>query len=140
MFDDMWDLWGIAFLLDFPKNILDNFSITLRYSNQLWGHKPFRLNNYLLAHADFQVLVHSTWNNPISFGWKDFILKEKIKSLKGVVIYLVFRIDSQIDSLREEMSSLVSRIDLGILSVDEIGDRSRAITRLCSLLRVIDSQ
>lgn len=119
---------------------MDNFSITLRYSNQLWDPKPFRLNNHLLAHADFQVLVHSSWNNPISFGWKAFVLKEKIKSLKGVVSSLVFRIDSQIDSLREDVSSLVSRIDLGILSMDEIEDKSRAITGLCSILRIIDSQ
>lgn len=39
-------------------------------------------------------------------------------------------LDSQIDSLREDVSSLDSRVDLGVLFVDEVVARSRALEDL----------
>jgi hypothetical protein len=50
-----------------------------------WGPRPFRFNNHLL-HGDFKNLVEVSWRSNSLSGWMGFILKEKLKGLKELLI------------------------------------------------------
>lgn len=55
-------------------------------------------------------MVVGSWATSLSFGWKDFVLKENLKALKGKQKnwnHLVFgNLDYQIKSLREVVTAL----------------------------------
>lgn len=48
-----------------------------------WGLKPSRFNNCWVNHKDFLSFVKEEWNSMSVKGQGDYILKEKLKALKG---------------------------------------------------------
>lgn len=90
-----------------PRYISDHCPIILHYSSQLWGPKPFSFKNHWLAQCNFSELVHSSLNNFISMGWKTLVLKEKLKSLKGVLKILN----------KEFFGKLIHHIDTSIILI-----------------------
>lgn len=85
-----------------------------------------------------------SWSNFQLSGWKAFVLKDKLKALKGVLKswnYQVFgTIETHIASLREEVRSLDLRIHEGGLSVEEIDSRKNVTSDIWSLLHIRDAQ
>jgi hypothetical protein len=54
----------------------------LKYSDNEWGPKPFRFNNFWLDHKIFKKIVEECWKGQDVTGWMAFVLKEKLKVLK----------------------------------------------------------
>lgn len=84
MYDGYWEL-GEASQWILPKDVSDHYPTILKYFNQLWSLIPFRFNNHWIAHGDFDEMVHVSKSESLFSGLKAFVLKEKLKSLKGVL-------------------------------------------------------
>lgn len=98
-----------------PRDVPGHYPIILRYPNQLWGPKPFPFNKHWFSHPHIPELVCISWYNSHFCGWKDFVLKENLKALKGALkswndqVFCNF--GSHIASLRGEVDSLDARVD-----------------------------
>jgi hypothetical protein len=57
----------------------------MRYNSDVYEPKPFRFNNQWLDHVDFKSLVKGYWRDSNAMGLMRYILKEKLKGLKGVL-------------------------------------------------------
>jgi hypothetical protein len=66
-----------------PRDVSDHCPIVLKHSNLDWGPKPFRFNNYWLAHKNFLEVVEEAWREIEVGGWMGFVLKEKLRGLKS---------------------------------------------------------
>lgn len=130
--------------MDSAKGCLRSLFYYLEDINRFWDPKPFRFNSHCLPHIGLPELVSNFWNTAELYGWKAFVLLEKLKTLKGILkswnIEVFGNLDSQIDRLREECSKIDSLIDDGEISRDEIESRSTALSELFSLLITKDSQ
>jgi hypothetical protein len=78
-------LWGNPSLWILPRTISDHCPLILRHNCIDWGPRPFRFNNHWLAHKDFKSIVEEFWRSQTSSGWMGFVLKEKLKDLKGKI-------------------------------------------------------
>ncbi|MCI31206.1 putative transposon TX1 protein, partial [Trifolium medium] len=79
---DVWDapsVWVLA------RDVADHCLIVLKYNNYDWGPKPFRLNNLWVHNSDFKDVITKVWESSEIEGWMGFILKERLKALKGVI-------------------------------------------------------
>jgi hypothetical protein len=83
--DDWLDIWGCLVVWVANRDVLDHCPIILKYRNDDWGPKPFRFNNFWLKNKQFKVVVANAWNSQQVLGWMGFVLKEKLKGLKGVI-------------------------------------------------------
>jgi hypothetical protein len=81
--DDWLGIWNNPVLWVLPRTISDHCTLLLKPSCVDWGPKPFRFNNHWILHKDFYKLVEDFWRNCEFTGWMAFILKEKLKGLKG---------------------------------------------------------
>ncbi|MCH91477.1 LINE-1 reverse transcriptase like, partial [Trifolium medium] len=65
-----------------PRDVSDHCPLILKPSNNDWGPKPFRFNNYWLLHKNFKKVVEDGWKEQQVSGWMGFVLKEKLRGLK----------------------------------------------------------
>jgi hypothetical protein len=83
---DAWlDLWPNLSLWVLDRDISDHCPLLRRNSSDTSGPKPFRFCNHWLNHTGFENVVKEAWTSQVFFGWMGFVLKEKHKSLKGVI-------------------------------------------------------
>ncbi|MCH84503.1 LINE-1 reverse transcriptase like, partial [Trifolium medium] len=83
LISDEWAMrWGNSLLWVHPRDVSDHCPLILKYSNDEWGPKPFRFNNFWLHNKKFKEVVESFWVNLRIEGWMGFVLKEKLKALK----------------------------------------------------------
>ncbi|XP_058746335.1 uncharacterized protein LOC131619230 [Vicia villosa] len=65
------------------RDISDHFPIWLKCNNNIeWDPKLFCFNNCWLKHDNFLLFAKTEWQKCVVNGIKDFILSEKLKSLK----------------------------------------------------------
>jgi mannosylglycoprotein endo-beta-mannosidase len=79
------DAWGDPLVRVLDRDVADHCPFLLYYSHADWGPKPFRFNNYWLQHKDFKNIVVQAWREHHCEGWMGFILKERLKCIKGVI-------------------------------------------------------
>jgi hypothetical protein len=80
-----FDVWGASNVWVLTRDVSDHCPLVLRYSPEDWGPKPFRFNNFWLLNNDFKNVVTNAWRSHQCEGWMGFILKERLKNLKGVI-------------------------------------------------------
>jgi hypothetical protein len=83
--NDWFDVWGTPNVWVLARDVADHCPLVLRYNSSDWGPKPFRFNNFWLQNNEFKDLVTNAWEAYNLEGWMGFILKEKLKRLKGVI-------------------------------------------------------
>lgn len=76
-------MWPESSQYVLDKNISDHCPMLLKDVNVVWGLKPFRSPYCWFKDKQFEKLVVDTWSNLHRHGKGDFILKEKLKGLKG---------------------------------------------------------
>jgi hypothetical protein len=138
-----FDDWGEPAVRVLDRDVADHCPLVLSYSSDDWGPKPFRFNNFWLQGRDFKDIVKVTWESSIVEGWMGFILKERLKSLKGAIKEWSF--NSFGDAVNKKMR-LVTRIsvldvkseDVGLEEV-EIVKRKKLFEELWVLLKNIDA-
>jgi hypothetical protein len=82
---DWLNLWGDPTVWALERDVSDHCPLIIKYNNVDWGPKPFRFNNYWLHNSDFNEVVVNAWNSQNISGWMGFVLKERLKGLKGVI-------------------------------------------------------
>ncbi|MCI16893.1 reverse transcriptase, partial [Trifolium medium] len=125
MVSDEWiNFWGYPSLWILPRSVSDHCALLLRHNVVDWGPKPFRFKNHWLQNNEFKVLVEDSWRSQQLTGWMGFILKEKLKGLKGVIrewnkeAYGV--LDSKIMLLVEEIKQKDLRGEAFVLTEEEV--------------------
>lgn len=74
--DDKGQFVGIRY-------VLDHCLILIKANHTNWGPKPFKVFNCWFEHQDFVPFVEEVWKSSIFQGKYAFVLKEKLKILKG---------------------------------------------------------
>jgi hypothetical protein len=78
--------WGDPFARVLDRDVADHCPIVLRYNLEEWGPKPFRFSNFWLRTPGwFKEVVFNGWASCVADGWMRFILKERLKHIKGVI-------------------------------------------------------
>lgn len=75
--------WEIVGQFIAPRDISDHFPIWLAVDRAKWGLKPFCCNNEWFSNKEFIPFVEKEWKATKVEGRGDFILKEKLQTLKG---------------------------------------------------------
>ncbi|MCI04221.1 transposon TX1 putative protein, partial [Trifolium medium] len=75
--------WGNVSLWGLKRDVSDHCPLIVKYDGHDWGPKPFRFNNFWLNNKSFPKVVEDAWNSFNVSGRKGYVLKEKLKLLKG---------------------------------------------------------
>ncbi|XP_057452341.1 uncharacterized protein LOC130744170 [Lotus japonicus] len=77
------DAWPNFSQLVLNRDISDHSPLLLRQAFHDWGPKPFRVLNCWLDDHRLDAFVKKTWADLRVRGWGSYVLKEKLKGLKG---------------------------------------------------------
>ena len=77
------DTWAESVQFTLSRNFSDHCPILLKANNVDWGPKSFRILNCWLTDKSFTDVANHCWNSVQVVGWGAYVLKEKIKRLKG---------------------------------------------------------
>jgi exonuclease III len=137
------NLWGVPNVWVAARDVSDHCPLIIKYSNEDWGPKPFRFNNFWLRHKDFKEVVSNAWNSQEVSGWMGFILKERLKFLKGVIKLWSKEVygkpEEKKKRLVEEIKALDLKSEMVGLSVEEVGLRKQLFEELWVVLKSIDA-
>lgn len=122
--NDVWVCkWPNIVLKGGKRTLSDHCPIFVEAECKDWGPRPFRFFNYWTKHPSFKSLVDSKWNSYSISGWGSFVLKEKLKRLKGDLKewrQLTFGdLDKSIDDKKAEIERLDILDDSFDLDEDE---------------------
>ncbi|PNY14141.1 cysteine-rich receptor-like protein kinase [Trifolium pratense] len=138
-----FDMWGAPNAWVLARDVADHCPIVLKYSSFDWGPKPFRLNNFWEHNSDFKGVIKEAWESIEITGWMGFILKERLKVLKGVIKEWK---KTKFGKVEEEESRLLNDIlvldlrseSLGLVEA-EVGERKVLFEKLWNILKSIDA-
>lgn len=102
--------WPHAVLKGGRRTLSDHCPIYIEAQDKDWGPKPFRFFNHWMQHNLFKSFVETKWNSFSIHGWGGYIVKEKLKFLKGefrVWKEEVFgNLDTSIEKKKQELEQL----------------------------------
>jgi hypothetical protein len=134
-----FECWGDPLVRVLERDVADHCPLVLRYSSDDWGPKPFRFNNYWLRSNDFKDVVRLAWDSCIVEGWMGFVLKEKLKSIKGAI--KVWNAEKFGEVGREKNTLIKNILDLDVksestgLNEREVVERKKMFQDLWRLLK-----
>jgi hypothetical protein len=136
-------LWGCPNVWVGARDVSDHCPLILRYNNDDWGPKPFRFNNYWIQHKQFKEVVVNAWNAQHYIGWMGYVLKERLKGIKGVIKEWSKEVYGAPETLKRNLVSQIKELDVKSelvgLSVDEVLLRKRLFEDLWVVLKSIDA-
>jgi hypothetical protein len=140
---DWLSLWGSPTVWVVNRDVSDHCPLILRYNNDDWGPKPFRFNNYWIQNKQFKEVVVNAWNAQHITGWMRFVLKGRLKGMKGVIKEWSKEVYGKPETLKTTLVTQIKNLDLKSesvgLSVDEVSLRKRLFEELWVLLKSIDA-
>lgn len=145
LLSDGWsNLWGEATQWALPRDVSDHSPVVLRYSDQSWGPKPFRFNNFWLAHRQIEEVVNLSWSRPRPAEWMAFRLTAKLKTLKMDLkewhARTYGKLDDRIGALVDSIKILDLKAETIMLTPYEIDVRFKGFHDLWDLLRAKETQ
>ncbi|KAK2372487.1 hypothetical protein QL285_073613 [Trifolium repens] len=140
---DWMALWGRPEVWVLARDVSDHCPLILKYNNDDWGPKPFRFNNYWLQNKNFKNLVVETWNSQHFTGWMGFVLKERLKGLKGVIKAWSKEVYGKPEEKKNSLVDQINALDLKSVSIDlsleEVARRKLLFDELWVVLKCIDA-
>jgi hypothetical protein len=116
----------------------------LRYSDQCWGPKPFRFNNFWLTHRQIEEVVNLSWSRSRPAEWMAVRLSAKLKTLKadlkGWHAQTFGRLDDRIGALVVTLKILDLKAETVVLTPNEMEARIKGFHDLWDLLRAKETQ
>ncbi|XP_058767944.1 uncharacterized protein LOC131641660 [Vicia villosa] len=94
--------WGIVGQFVGERDLSDHCPIWLECDNNNWGPKSFKFNNEWFSFDSFIPFVKKEWEGLKVEGRGDFVLKEKLRLLKGKLIWWNKKVFGKIDLEVEE--------------------------------------
>ncbi|XP_019447298.1 PREDICTED: uncharacterized protein LOC109350521 [Lupinus angustifolius] len=79
------DNWEGVFQWALPRSFSDHCLILLKYKLIKRGPNPFKFNNCWLNHKEFKGFIQNSWGGLSVVGWHAFVIKEKLRLLKGQI-------------------------------------------------------
>jgi hypothetical protein len=138
-----FDAWGTPKVWVLSRDVTDHCPLVLRYSSYDWGPKPFRFNNFWLNNNEFKELINQTWGEQRFVGWMGFVLKERLKGLKGVVKEWNGRKFGRVEMEKRRLVEEISRLDIKSetfgLDGGEVAERKKLFDILWKTLKNIDA-
>jgi hypothetical protein len=137
------EIWGDPFVRVLDRDVADHCPLVLNCSSVDWGPKPFRFNNFWLQNREFKRVITEAWGLNNFEGWMGFILKEKLKSLKGVIkewsrnTYGVWEDKKRL--LIKRIADLDSKSERVGLGDEEVVERKASFDELWKLLKNLDA-
>lgn len=112
----------------------------LKVSSINWGPKPFRVLNCWLDHKDFEKFLSEKWADLEVDGSRCFILKEKLKRLKGELKSwnkeTFGKIEDNIQKAVLEIKTLDDRVERGSFMEGHILNRKQLFESFWKLSRM----
>jgi hypothetical protein len=138
-----FDVWGDPNVKVLERDVADHCPLVLRYNEDDWGPKPFRFNNFLLKNRDFKSIILQAWEAQHVQGWMGYILKERLKNLKGVVKEWSRRTYGVDDVKKKRIINDIAVLDLksetsGLMDM-EVEERKKLFDELWKILKSIDA-
>ncbi|KAK2436747.1 hypothetical protein QL285_021719 [Trifolium repens] len=137
--DDWVSTWGVQSLRILARDVSDHCPLLLKRCDIVSRPKPFRFCNHWLLHRDFKGLVEGLWSSYNLEGWMGYILKEKLKLLKGS---LKEWNKAEFGKMEVSIKNLILRIrdkdlrgEQGLLTSYEVEERKSDFGELWRLLR-----
>ncbi|GKU96029.1 hypothetical protein SLEP1_g9310 [Rubroshorea leprosula] len=126
--------WGLK------RSISDHCPILLKNQKVDWGPKPFKFFDVWMERLGFEKLIQDSWSSTKIHGWKGYILKEKLKRLKGALKnwsrnYMV-EIDKKISTAEDKIAELDRKGERQRLTVGEVQARKEAFAELSKNVRI----
>ncbi|KAL8469897.1 hypothetical protein ACS0TY_032675 [Phlomoides rotata] len=118
-----WDIADINIFNNFIRGS-DLTEIQLVGAERDWGPRPFKFFNQWIHHQEYRPLVEKVWAESSVSGWAGFVIKEKLKALKGELKGWRKVVFGEMDRKIEEKKTEIERLDimddvLGLESVEE---------------------
>jgi len=128
LISDEWStIGGDCSLWVLTMDVSDHCLLVLKGGGGDWGPKPFRFNKHWLENRKFKRVVEEAWEANNVTGWMRFVLKEKLKGLKGVIRewnkWEYGELDSKVAALMGDIVELDVRGEGGNLSNTEVETR-----------------
>lgn len=121
------------------REISDHYPIILKYNQQNWGPKPFKICNAWMLEPGFQRWAEEEYKKIQVQGWGAFVLREKLKQLKRKIKEWVIqncgRLNMEEQEVVRKINVLDSKDDLGNLSLSEAQLREEEISRYWEIAR-----
>ncbi|KAK2369528.1 hypothetical protein QL285_082657 [Trifolium repens] len=134
--------WGGLSLRILPRDVSDHCPLILKNSSFELRPKPFRFCNHWLQHKNFVGMVEEFWSSLHVEGWMGYVLKEKLKLLKGAIKEwnkLEFgKMEESIRNLISCIRELDIRGEQGGLTSSEVEERKKLFGELWRLLKSKD--
>ncbi|GKU91868.1 hypothetical protein SLEP1_g5682 [Rubroshorea leprosula] len=126
--------WGLK------GSISDHCPILLKNQKVDWGPKPFKFFDVWMEQPGFEKLIHDSWSSTKIHGWKGYILKEKLKRLKGALKnwsrnYMV-EVDKKICIAEDKIAELDMKGERQRLTVGEVQARKESFAKLLKNVRI----
>jgi exonuclease III len=136
------DIWGNVSLWGLKRDVSDHCPIIVKYDGNDWGPKPFRFNNFWLNNKAFPKVVEEAWNSFQVSGSKGYVLKEKLKLLKGTIRQwnkdVYGKVDHKIEMITEEIETLELKCEFDGLEEADLLLRKEKFDNLWMLLKSKD--
>jgi hypothetical protein len=122
------------------RGLSDHFALVLASDEANWGLRPLRMLKCWRDVPGYSVFVKEKWQSLRVDGWGGFILKEKLKLMKGALkewhLTHSQNLSSRIDSLKVRLAGLDLKGEEDTLSEAELKDLHGVTTGIHSLSRL----
>jgi len=134
------DAWPNCIQLATPRGLSDHVPLVLHVDEDDWGPRPFRILKCWADIPGYELCVKEQWASYNIDGWGAYVLKEKLKRLKGSLKEWhqnhSQNLESRCGLLKERMSILDIKGETTAL-VEEEEDEIHALSvKLHSLSRI----
>jgi exonuclease III len=123
------------------RGLSDHCALVLASDEANWGPRPLRMLKCWRDVPGYSTFVKEKWQSLHVDGWGGFVLKEKLKLLKGALkewhLTHSHNLSSRIDSLKVRLSALDLKGEEDSLSEVELGDLHEVTADLHSLSRLV---
>ncbi|KAL8484127.1 hypothetical protein ACS0TY_026721 [Phlomoides rotata] len=104
--------WPNVIVKGGKRSFLDHIPIFIEGHVKDWGPKPFKFFNQWIQHPSYKPTMEEAWKGTSRQGWTGYILKEKLKDLKGILKSWSKRTFEEMEHLIEEKKGEIEKLDL----------------------------
>lgn len=141
--EDWLTTWDVVAQWALNRDVSDHYSVIIKNGLQEQGPKPFRFNNYWMDHPKFKEMVENELGNFSVNGWMGYVLKEKLKLLKGKLKSWNWKVFGNMDNKLIDIETKISRLDVKAenegLSEEDMGLRRSNFVELWKVLKAKES-
>jgi len=119
LLSEEWCLqWPNSMQIALLRGVSDHCPLQLSVDEENWGPRPIRMLKCWQDMPGYKQFVSDKWKSLSIDGWGGFVLKEKLKLIKGALrewhLSHCNNIPAKLDSLKAQLAGLDGRVDGGV--------------------------